>query len=345
MPTLNKQNGKLKSQLATDTNNSAILPTVLNKLTLEQENLIPVISEKWRNIALSTDRIDHQKARIAIQEAYSIMGKSTPEIIFFDSPYAALNTKLKFPIKDHLHRQIEYNLENELESLLWKFLDIPLVSELDNLLCQLLEAKLMNEMYYLIKDELDGRLNHQSQNELNNCIQPELWGVFHASWIDFFISVLNCTPNRKNLQIFQSLIKLCGWIFPYKNTCLVSERPIKLSFDSQNHFHALGSPAIEFADGFCVYAYHGVRLPQKYGALHPNKWQTQWLIEEKNTELLNVLIHGIFYETVTRELELLKTDSWASFQVRLSALNLLIKNEKIQQSIEDWSMSLLPSFG
>jgi hypothetical protein len=273
MPTLNKQNGKLKSQLVIDTNNSTILPIVLNKLTLEQENLIPVISEKWRNVALSTERIDHQKATIAIQEAYTIIGKSTPEIIFFDSPYAALNSKLNFQKKDYLHSQMKYKIENELESLLWRFLDIPLVSEVDNLLCQLLESKLITEMDYLIKDELDSQLNYQLRNELNNCIQPELWGAFHGSWADFFISVLNCTPNQKNLQIFQSLIKLCGWIFPYENTCLVSERPIKLSFDSQNQFHALGSPAIEFADGFSVYAYHGVRLPQKYGALHPKKWQ------------------------------------------------------------------------
>ncbi len=345
MPNKNKENHELNLPTSIHISNDYILPTLLKKLTLEQENLIPVISEKWRNVALSTERIDHQKARIAIQEAYAIIGKSTPEIIFFDSPYAALNSKLDFQKKDHLHSQMKYKLENELESLLWRFLDIPLVSEVDNLLCQLLESKLINEMDYLIKDELDSQLNYQSRNDLNNCIQPELWGAFHGSWVDFFISVLNCTPNRKNLQIFQSLIKLCGWIFPYENTCLVSERPIKLSFDSQNHFHALVSPAIEFADGFCIYAYHGIRLPQKYGTLHPNKWQTQWLIEEKNTELLNVLIHGIFYETATRELEFIKIDSWASFQVRISALNLLIKNDKIQQSIEDWSMSLLPSLG
>jgi hypothetical protein len=265
MPTLNKKNHELKSQKNIDINYDAISLTVLKKLTSEQESFIPTITEKWRNIALSTERIDYQKAKETIQECYALIGKPIPEIIFFDSPYAALNSKLEFLLKDHLRGQIEYKLENELESLLWKFLDIPLVSEIDNLLCQLLEAKLMKEMDSLIKDELESRLHNQLCNKLNNCIQPELWGAFHGSWVDFFSSVLNCTHKRKSLQTFQSLIKFCGWIFPYENTCLVSERPINLSFDSQNHFHALGLPAIEFADGFSVYAYHGVKFSQKYG--------------------------------------------------------------------------------
>jgi hypothetical protein len=48
--------------------------TKIEKLTPEQEALIPVYREKWRRIVLSTDAIDRQKASNAVKAAYELMG-------------------------------------------------------------------------------------------------------------------------------------------------------------------------------------------------------------------------------------------------------------------------------
>ena len=76
---------------------------------------------------------------------------------------------------------------------------------------------------------------------------------------------------------------------------MVCDRPRHLRFDSQNRLHAEGEPAIEFADGWNFYYYHRVRLPEKYGQIHPNQWQSQWLLSEDNAELKRVLIEAIGY--------------------------------------------------
>ncbi|NEQ23063.1 MAG: hypothetical protein F6K28_28700, partial [Microcoleus sp. SIO2G3] len=44
--------------------------SLIETLTPEQEALIPVIREKWRQIALSTEPINRQKATQAIKAAY-----------------------------------------------------------------------------------------------------------------------------------------------------------------------------------------------------------------------------------------------------------------------------------
>jgi hypothetical protein len=46
----------------------------IDKLTPEQEALIPVYRQKWRAIALSTEPIDHQKAAEALKVVYASMG-------------------------------------------------------------------------------------------------------------------------------------------------------------------------------------------------------------------------------------------------------------------------------
>ncbi|MBD3560939.1 hypothetical protein H6S82_19090, partial [Planktothrix sp. FACHB-1355] len=60
-------------------------PTKVEKLTPEQEALIPVYRHKWRGIDLSTEPIDRQKAAHSVKAAYAAMGKPEPEIRFLSS--------------------------------------------------------------------------------------------------------------------------------------------------------------------------------------------------------------------------------------------------------------------
>ena len=59
------------------------------RLTLEQIDLIPAHIEKWKNIALSTERLDRDRAEQIINFAYELIGYQPPKILFFDSPLAA----------------------------------------------------------------------------------------------------------------------------------------------------------------------------------------------------------------------------------------------------------------
>ena len=66
--------------------------------TPQQEALIPEYQAKWQQIALSTERIDRDKARQSVIEACKILGKKEPEIIFCASPFEALE-RLKIYIE------------------------------------------------------------------------------------------------------------------------------------------------------------------------------------------------------------------------------------------------------
>ncbi|GET41997.1 hypothetical protein MiSe_68110 [Microseira wollei NIES-4236] len=111
----------------------------------------------------------------------------------------------------------------------------------------------------------------------------------------------------------QSLVKECGQIYAYKKICLVCDRPRIVSLDNQQRLHAEGATAIQFADGFSVYAYHDVRLPEKYGKLHPDRWRSEWLLTEENAELRRVLIQRIGDDRICQELEAIELDTWQEY--------------------------------
>jgi hypothetical protein len=59
--------------------------------TDDRIDLISEYQEKWRRVYLNTQPIDRIKAAAAVQQAYRVMGKPEPEIIFCPSPRAALD--------------------------------------------------------------------------------------------------------------------------------------------------------------------------------------------------------------------------------------------------------------
>ncbi|NJK51736.1 MAG: hypothetical protein HC936_01235 [Leptolyngbyaceae cyanobacterium SU_3_3] len=59
--------------------------------TPEQRSSIPSYREKWREIALSTEPIDQQRAAAAIKSAYAVIGKRQPILEFCSSPQDALS--------------------------------------------------------------------------------------------------------------------------------------------------------------------------------------------------------------------------------------------------------------
>lgn len=89
--------------------------------------------------------------------------------------------------------------------------------------------------------------------------------------------------------------------------------PLHLRFDNENRLHAEGEPAIEFTDGYSLYSYHGVTLPEEYGKIHPQQCQSQWLLTEENAELRRVLIQGIGYARICQELQAIELDIWQEY--------------------------------
>jgi hypothetical protein len=256
----------------------------IDKLTPEQEALIPVYREKWRQIALSTEPIDHQKAVEAVKEAYVMLGQPEPEIVFFDSPHAAWKNLLSqiiiLPKKERWDRiqeiqslttnfetNILYELRYELTPQIKDELLIFLLKELD--IEPLLGSGL--ELMWSVLDSQSTRKLKTSEQFLADSGICNLWAK-HGAYLDFCISVLNCVSEKSKWLVYQNVIKNIGKLFPMKERAVLCERPCKLLFDTENRLHAEAEPAVQFVDGYSVYVYHGTRISEKYGKLHRNQW-------------------------------------------------------------------------
>ena len=288
---------------------------MIDKLTPEQEALIPVYLEKWRAIALSTEPIDRYKAADAVKGFYAAICQQEPKIVFFDSPNAAhqnllsldsLPSDISYLISSEIIVAIQAKIRSQLKNMkLWMYID------------RLFRMGGGSYFSWQIDNELRGeRSDEEDETEayIFRVISPDTSGE-RGSIIDYYISGLSisCKEHQYKWESYQSLADNCGWVYLFEGICYVCDRPRILSFDSQQQLHAEGAPAIQFADGFSVYAYHGTRLPEKYGKVHPQQWHSEWLLLEDNAELRRVLIQGIGYDRICQELQAVELDSWQEY--------------------------------
>ncbi|MEG4999523.1 leucine-rich repeat domain-containing protein [Microcoleus sp. B4-D4] len=279
-------------------------------------------------LTLSTRPIDAQKATEAIKVVYAAIGLEEPSVIICSSPRDVCPQ-----IFNRLKREHSQNCSDEYSNRLGENLNQIWISPMEELAISCLWDDEICDI--TIEPEADSTLSSLMNELVDSYVRSErtIWKVFFKDLFylyypqtsttlfkEIYLTQLyissgaNLSQKAQEIHHYQKLLfEHCGWIFPFEKICAVCDRPRHLRFDSQNRLHAEGEPAIEFADGWNFYYYHGVRLPEEYGKFHPNKWEAQWLLTEENAELRRVLIQGIGYDRLCQELEAKQIDSWQEY--------------------------------
>ncbi|WP_278187069.1 DUF6745 domain-containing protein [Microcoleus vaginatus] len=290
-------------------------------------NLSIELTQKY--LTLSTTPIDAKKATETVKNIYVAIGHKAPQVIVCSSPPVAdLNFLKQLKIDCMSQNQISPKATGNLgwgKSLLkelFQSVDVGLSRRFWKELCHQIilepdtDCTLVSEFQELAKNYPESRKSESGS--YSNYLQPltptDLLKEIHLT--EFAISKFGITLDQKAQELLgckQQLFEDCGWIFPFENICLVCDRPLHLRFDAENRLHAEGEPAIAFADGYSLYFHHGVKLPEKYGRVHPDRWQPEWLLSEENAELRRLLIQRIGYDRICQELAVTELDSWQEY--------------------------------
>ncbi|KYC37181.1 hypothetical protein WA1_47000 [Scytonema hofmannii PCC 7110] len=277
----------------------------IDKIAPKQEALISVYLDKWKKIIFSTEKIHRKKATKSLNKAYALNGLSKPRIIFLDSPAAIESIGLQVWIEPRgkLYSYLSSQFQNQIENPLWHIISAKLFHGSIN------EHALLINLYFPLESLIK---NHLYRVDGYETFETKYW-LAYSCLFDFCISVLNCAYPAEYWYIMQDVAENCGLIFGSESVAIICDRPTKISFDNQNRLHAEAEPAIQFSDGYSVYAYHGVIIPEKYGLSLPQKWQSEWILEEESAKLRHVLIQGIGYARICEELKAVELDLWKDY--------------------------------
>ncbi|HEX4812063.1 MAG TPA: hypothetical protein VFV66_04865 [Nonomuraea sp.] len=91
-----------------------------------------------------------------------------------------------------------------------------------------------------------------------------------------------------------------GWWWPYERVAIITERPVELHLDDLRRLHRADGPAMAYADGFALHAWHGMPVPAEFGAAMSDL-TAERIRGEENTELRRVMLEHFGYDRYLAE--------------------------------------------
>lgn len=269
---------------------------VIVQLSTAELELLPQFYHEWLETELATNPVNRTHMEKAIVEAYKTASVKAPKIAWEDSPLAGITAASKLGAKDSANAAITKEL--------W-------AQPLDNVRTKVLE-QVSPEVYKIVKAELMEKLAERaaavcvpltaeleqrattskaqgSEKAVRELLGYVVFGQFEAAWFSFY-DYMDRVLQIKEAEQARGLFKsgAGGWYWPFKKSAIATEHPNKLLFDAQGRPHSPTETAIEYPDGFGVFCWHGVRVPQEVIV----KPQTvDWALVEKtqDADLKNAL--------------------------------------------------------
>jgi hypothetical protein len=287
------------------------------QLTDEQVALAPFYREKWQSIAASIEPINKEICGELVKRLYEKLKARQPEVIFFQSPHEALKSHSEFT----QHISMYYPEFSDFENIILDEIHENFTFALD--VWQKIEVLRNNHdmgqwsgVTYSITEQLKSDFKKLSEMTCRSWLYPPHDIANSICRRDFLVSVLNLNiPLMDSWEILKSLNEQMGWYDPRTELCIVCDRPRIMNFDENKKLHMDGAPAVEYTDGFSVYAFHGTVLPKKYGEISSNEWNPQWLLEKTSDKMRRTLLSGMSFEAIQETLKLKEVDTWKKYRL------------------------------
>jgi hypothetical protein len=138
-----------------------------------------------------------------------------------------------------------------------------------------------------VRDQVRGQVGAQVWAQVNYAC----WGQHDAGWLgwaDYFRVVVSLAGADKAAGLIR-VAQCCGWWWPKEGAVILTERPNRLHRDSSNRLHSSDGLAIGYPDGWGIYAWHGIRVPERV-ILRPHEITCQDIMAETNAEVRRVMI-------------------------------------------------------
>ena len=283
---------------------------MIAKLTESQWQLMRDYRTEWQSYLRNGLEGDQQQAEESIAYFYQCVNKPRPVIWWCDSP---LQTCL-WPI---LLKNILCLNGDQLGGQLWGQLRGQLGGQLGDQLGGQLRGQLRGQLGDQLWGQLRGQLGDQLRGHWH-------YGLCDGGWIAFYqfmtkIGVIYSEPCQRLLNAHVQISRNALWMRSFSRISFVSKLPTIIegqNIEGRWVLHASSGPAIQFRDGYSLWALHGVRVPQALVETPSEQLNVQnWIVQESNAEIRREAVRKIGIERVCQQLKAKTIDSYKNYEL------------------------------
>jgi hypothetical protein len=268
---------------------------MIEKLTEQQVQQLAVYRERWWEIGLATGPCNHQRVEQAIDELYQCAGLAPPrQKIWVKSPLAgciaaAQLCQVRAQVWDQVRAQVRAQVGAQVRA------------QVRDQVWDQVWAQVWDQVWAQVGAQVWDQVRAQVGAQVGNCG----YGTHDANWLAFYEYFWQeCAINE--VKRLSGLIQLaqagCGWWWPFEGSVILSERPSRLMRDDEHRLHCENGAALQYPDGFAIYAWHGVRL-DPWMIKEPERITPEVVLQKENQEIRRALLEIYGYPQFLADLQ------------------------------------------
>lgn len=256
------------------------LQTKLKRLSAEQRGCIEGHRKRWAQIRTSTAPANRAQAESGILAAYRAAGWAEPKqivwclspmemaVLWAKTPHERSGPNLRAAISDQVRSRAAFSIQRRVSGSV-----LATVDELSSQNGQETLGDTMREAVLRASQAVRpaGPKRRAWFFWLNRGrpwlqLQDAGYSPRSHNWLerhDYFRTVCGLTSETEPLAGLLLIAANADWIIPHKHMCWVSEPPQVVKIDDRGRLHSASGPALQYRDGWTIYAWKGVEVPPR----------------------------------------------------------------------------------
>jgi hypothetical protein len=236
-----------------------------NELTQEEKDLMPVIRDKWIDLALNAGtHIDEEEVTSGVKWMYYLANLKEPEVVFVKGPkdfaekltasvgasvWASVRDSVRDSVWDSVRASVWASVRDSVRASVWASVGASV------------RDSVWASVGVSVRDSVGASVRDSVGDSVSWCSLA--YDADWASWYDYYnkIGVVNHDKANKYLGYLKG-----GAFFAvmFEKKAFIMCRPEKVEQDDQKRLHSETSAALIFADGTEIYKLHGVTFEKEW---------------------------------------------------------------------------------
>lgn len=271
----------------------------IDKLTREQEARFDEWADRWIEVGLRNRPADRERFERAVEQCYGFAGLEWPGVVVWvPSPlvmaFAAPASAFAIELVEAERRR--------------------------GAVGGAVRGAVDGAVRGAVRGAVDEAVNEAVRGAVRGSWYRYLGGQFWAggwywggAWTSFFRDVCDLELDGDlwdRARAYEATIESACWWWPHRRFVMVSERPLEISREladpgvprgwGSHRLHREDGPAVVWPDGWGVWAWHGVRVPQRV-IEQPDTLSPAEILGESNAEVRRVMMERFGPDRLLRE--------------------------------------------